>query len=79
LRLEMIDSGEIRFGERRVGHLPPGARGVAMAFQHYALYPRQGAPDEVAPRAHPRAGFEDGMIRAVLTPLSRNAFVTRPQ
>lgn len=37
--LEPADSGEIRIGGRRVDHLPPGKRGVAMVFQHYALYP----------------------------------------
>ena len=37
--LEDINAGEIRIGERRVDHLPPGQRGVAMVFQNYALYP----------------------------------------
>jgi multiple sugar transport system ATP-binding protein len=37
--LESVDSGEIRIGGRRVDALPPGERGVAMVFQHYALYP----------------------------------------
>ena len=37
--LESVDEGEILIDGRRVDHLPPGARGVAMVFQHYALYP----------------------------------------
>ena len=37
--LESVDEGEIRIGGRRVDQLPPGERGVAMVFQHYALYP----------------------------------------
>jgi len=37
--LETVDEGEIRIGGRRVDHLPPGERDVAMVFQHYALYP----------------------------------------
>ena len=37
--LENLDTGEIRIGERRVDTLAPGDRGVAMVFQHYALYP----------------------------------------
>jgi multiple sugar transport system ATP-binding protein len=37
--LESVDEGEIRIGGQRVDNLPPGARGVAMVFQHYALYP----------------------------------------
>jgi multiple sugar transport system ATP-binding protein len=37
--LESVDAGEIWIGERRVDQLAPGERGVAMVFQHYALYP----------------------------------------
>lgn len=37
--LETLDSGEIHIGDRRVDHLAPGERGVAMVFQNYALYP----------------------------------------
>jgi multiple sugar transport system ATP-binding protein len=37
--LETLNGGEIRIGGRRIDNLPPGARGVAMVFQHYALYP----------------------------------------
>lgn len=37
--LEEVDDGEIHIGGRRVDNLPPGARGVAMVFQNYALYP----------------------------------------
>jgi ABC-type sugar transport system ATPase subunit len=37
--LEEASEGEIRFGDRRVDHLPPGERNIAMVFQSYALYP----------------------------------------
>ena len=37
--LEDLSAGEIRINDRRVDHLPPAARGVAMVFQSYALYP----------------------------------------
>jgi multiple sugar transport system ATP-binding protein len=37
--LESVDGGEIWIGDRRVDRMPPGERGVAMVFQHYALYP----------------------------------------
>ncbi|MDB5457257.1 MAG: transporter ATP-binding protein [Caulobacter sp.] len=37
--LESVDAGQIHIGDRRVDQLPPGGRGVAMVFQHYALYP----------------------------------------
>ncbi|WP_370881934.1 ABC transporter ATP-binding protein [Labrys wisconsinensis] len=37
--LEEIGSGEIRIDGRRCDHLLPAARGLAMVFQSYALYP----------------------------------------
>src|SRR3546814_3290448 len=46
--LETVDGGEIRIGERRVDHLPPGARGVAMVFQQYALYPHMSVRENMA-------------------------------
>ena len=39
--LETVSAGEIRIGERRVDHLPPTDRGIAMVFQSYALYPHK--------------------------------------
>jgi multiple sugar transport system ATP-binding protein len=46
--LETVDAGEIYIGERRVDHLPPGKRGVAMVFQHYALYPHMTVRENMA-------------------------------
>ena len=46
--LEEVDGGEIHIGERRVDNLPPGARGVAMVFQNYALYPHMTIADNMA-------------------------------
>ncbi|WP_281268945.1 ABC transporter ATP-binding protein [Sphingomonas gilva] len=46
--LETVDEGEIRIGDRRVDTLPPGERGVAMVFQHYALYPHMTIRDNMA-------------------------------
>jgi len=37
--LETVSGGTIRIGNREVTHLEPKARGVAMVFQNYALYP----------------------------------------
>ncbi len=37
--LEDISRGEIRIGGSKVNDLPPGARGLGMVFQSYALYP----------------------------------------
>ena len=46
--LEPVSAGEIRIGGRDVTHLPPGARDVAMVFQHYALYPHMTVYDNMA-------------------------------
>ena len=46
--LEEVDAGEISINDRRVDTLPPGARGVAMVFQHYALYPHMTIADNMA-------------------------------
>jgi multiple sugar transport system ATP-binding protein len=46
--LERVDEGEIRIGKRRIDGLPPGERGVAMVFQHYALYPHMTIRDNMA-------------------------------
>jgi multiple sugar transport system ATP-binding protein len=46
--LEMTDTGEIHIGDRRVDTLPPGERGVAMVFQHYALYPHLSVRENMA-------------------------------
>jgi len=37
--LETLGAGEIRLDGERIDGLAPGARGIAMVFQHYALYP----------------------------------------
>jgi len=39
--LETLSQGEISIGGRRVDHLPPTDRGIAMVFQSYALYPHK--------------------------------------
>ena len=37
--LESVTSGDILIGGAKVNDLPPGARGLGMVFQSYALYP----------------------------------------
>src|SRR5450830_1236329 len=37
--LESITGGEMQIGGKKVNHLPPAERGIAMVFQSYALYP----------------------------------------
>lgn len=46
--LETLDGGEIRFDDERIDHLAPGARGIAMVFQHYALYPHMTVRENMA-------------------------------
>jgi multiple sugar transport system ATP-binding protein len=46
--LESIDAGAIEIDGRRVEHLPPGERGVAMVFQGYALYPHMTVRQNIA-------------------------------
>jgi multiple sugar transport system ATP-binding protein len=46
--LETLDEGEVRLDGQRIDQLPPGERGVAMVFQHYALYPHMSVFDNMA-------------------------------
>src|SRR4051812_9506661 len=46
--LETADAGEVRLDGDRIDQLPPGARGVAMVFQHYALYPHMSVRENMA-------------------------------
>lgn len=46
--LESLDGGEVRLGGARIDTLAPGARGIAMVFQHYALYPHMTVRENMA-------------------------------
>jgi len=46
--LEPVTAGQVRISGRDVTQLAPGARGVAMVFQHYALYPHMTVYDNLA-------------------------------
>ena len=46
--LESADAGEVWLEGRRIDKLPPGERGVAMVFQHYALYPHMSVRENMA-------------------------------
>jgi multiple sugar transport system ATP-binding protein len=45
--LEDLSSGAIVIGGRDVTRLPPAARGIAMVFQSYALYPHMTVADNI--------------------------------
>jgi multiple sugar transport system ATP-binding protein len=46
--LEAVGSGEIHLGGARIDTIAPGDRGVAMVFQHYALYPHMTVRENMA-------------------------------
>jgi len=46
--LETADAGEVWLEGQRIDQLPPGKRGVAMVFQHYALYPHMSVRENMA-------------------------------
>jgi len=46
--LEDITSGAIHIDGKDISHLPPAARGLAMVFQSYALYPHMSVYNNIA-------------------------------
>ena len=46
--LEDISDGEIKIDDARINDLPPGARGLGMVFQSYALYPHMNIHDNLS-------------------------------
>ncbi len=46
--LETPTQGEVWIGGRRVDHLPPRARGIAMVFQNYAVFPHLTVFENIA-------------------------------
>lgn len=46
--LEAPSGGEIHLGDTRIDTVRPGDRGVAMVFQHYALYPHMTVRQNIA-------------------------------
>jgi len=46
--LEDLSAGEIEIDGRRVSHLPPSERDLAMVFQSYALYPHMSVHENMA-------------------------------
>ena len=46
--LDRPSGGEIRIGDKRVNDLPPRARGIAMVFQNYAVFPHLTVFENIA-------------------------------
>ncbi|MFC0013230.1 ABC transporter ATP-binding protein [Devosia nitrariae] len=42
------DSGEIRFGHKRIDMLPPNKRNIGLVFQNYALFPHMSVAENIA-------------------------------
>src|SRR6476619_1958205 len=45
---ERPDTGEVRFDDRVVNHVPPARRGVGIVFQSYALFPTMTVAENIA-------------------------------
>ncbi len=46
--LETASEGEVWIGDRRIDHLPPRHRGIAMVFQNYAVFPHLTVYENIA-------------------------------
>jgi multiple sugar transport system ATP-binding protein len=46
--LERASAGTVAIGGKRIDHLPPRARGIAMVFQNYAVFPHMTVADNIA-------------------------------
>jgi len=66
--LEAAQSGQVTIGGRDVSALPPAARGIAMVFQSYALFPHLSVAENVVfglrARGVARAERVDRLMRA---------------
>ena len=64
--LEEISKGTISIGEQVVNGLPPAARNVAMAFEHYGLYPHMTVFDNIAYPLRVARVPTDELVQSVL-------------
>jgi ABC-type sugar transport system ATPase subunit len=77
--LEDLTDGELRIGDQVVNNMDPAARGIAMVFQTYALYPHMTVEDNMGfglrMAGCPKAEIKARVARAAeilhLTPLLR--------
>ena len=75
--LEELTEGELRIGDQVVNDVEPAARGVAMVFQTYALYPHMSVEENMGfglrMAGSPKAEIKERVTRAAeilhLTPL----------
>ncbi|MCH7342881.1 sn-glycerol-3-phosphate ABC transporter ATP-binding protein UgpC [Pelomonas sp. CA6] len=75
--LESISEGELRIDDRRMNEVDPAARGLAMVFQSYALYPHMTVAQNMSfglklagtPRAEVERAVAEAAEALQLTPL----------
>jgi putative spermidine/putrescine transport system ATP-binding protein len=75
------DSGSIRVDGKEITHLPPEARGTAMMFQSYALWPHMSVAENIAYGLRMRGWKRDAMANRVgemLKLLQLDGFGPRP-
>lgn len=69
--LEDLTGGSIRIGDRKINHLPPKARDIAMVFQSYALYPHMSVYNNLAFGLRRTQPQRDHKRRSIPTSLRR--------
>ena len=77
----MPESGSIRVDGKEITHLPPEARGTAMMFQSYALWPHMSVAENIAYGLRMRGWKKDAMATRVgemLKLLQLDGFGPRP-
>jgi ABC-type Fe3+/spermidine/putrescine transport system ATPase subunit len=75
------DSGTIRIEGRDIAHLPPEARGTAMMFQSYALWPHMTVADNIGYGLRMRSWKKDAIatrVAEMLKLLQLEGFGPRP-
>src|SRR5437764_9103928 len=75
------DSGLIRIEGRDIAHLPPEARGTAMMFQSYALWPHMSVADNIGYGLRMRGWKKDAIaarVAEMLKLLQLEGFAPRP-
>src|SRR6516165_5830612 len=68
---EEASEGDIILGAENITHLPPAARGTAMMFQSYALFPHLDCTDNVASSLRRRGVDKETRRKRALDMLTR--------
>ena len=74
---ESVTRGEIHLAGKRIDVLPPAQRGVAMAFEGYALYPPLTIAENIGFALRGSRGDTDKQVREIAELLEIGAFLDR--